>query len=439
MTAEVAVMNKLGVALAADSAVTFGDEKQRKIYNAANKLFALSKREPVGVMVYGSAEMMGVPWETILKIYRDELADHAFGTLEEYFKNFIAFLEASDRLFDREIQSRYVERNAGSMFLQIRKKILQLVQHEFEEKETVSENEIEALAELVISQRLAELDDLPFSVGLEQDHLDHLIVEYESVIRDAVTLVFQKLPLSDDQIRALVRIGASLACRNLFPASRSGIVIAGFGRDEHFPSLRAAEFDVRAGNRLHYRVVQSATITSEMGATIVPFAQSDVVNLFVEGIDSNYEDMIYGFLGETFQEYPEELLKTLPALKDDERNSLISSWRGIGQKLLERFQARTQKYVQERYIQPILSVVEALPKSELAALAEAFVNLTSLKRRVSMDLETVGGPVDVAVISKGDGFVWIQRKHYFKSELNHQFFRNYFRIETRSEGEIDHE
>ena len=41
--------------------------------------------------------------------------------------------------------------------------------------------------------------------------------------------------------------------------------------------------------------------------------------------------------------------------------------------------------------------------------------------------ETVGGPVDVAVISKGDGFIWIKRKHYFKSEYNQSFMMNYFK------------
>jgi len=35
--------------------------------------------------------------------------------------------------------------------------------------------------------------------------------------------------------------------------------------------------------------------------------------------------------------------------------------------------------------------------------------------------------IDVAVISKGDGFVWIKRKHYFKAELNPQFFANYYK------------
>lgn len=38
----------------------------------------------------------------------------------------------------------------------------------------------------------------------------------------------------------------------------------------------------------------------------------------------------------------------------------------------------------------------------------------------------VGGPIDVAVISKGDGLIWIKRKHYFDRDLNQHFFSNYF-------------
>jgi hypothetical protein len=59
-------------------------------------------------------------------------------------------------------------------------------------------------------------------------------------------------------------------------------------------------------------------------------------------------------------------------------------------------------------------------------MAESLVSLTSFKRKVSTQTETVGGPVDVAVISKGDGFVWMHRKHYFKSEYNPQFKANYY-------------
>ena len=44
-----------------------------------------------------------------------------------------------------------------------------------------------------------------------------------------------------------------------------------------------------------------------------------------------------------------------------------------------------------------------------------------------MQSETVGGEVDVAVISKGDGFIWIKRKHYFKPELNPQYLAKYWK------------
>jgi len=72
-------------------------------------------------------------------------------------------------------------------------------------------------------------------------------------------------------------------------------------------------------------------------------------------------------------------------------------------------------------------MVRVLPKDELAAMAESLVNLTAFKRRMTDSLETVGGPIDVAVISKGDGLVWVKRKHYFPAELNQHFFSNYFR------------
>ena len=56
MTAEIVIMNKLRVALAADSAVTVQTQTGQKIYNTVNKLFTLSKYEPVGIMVFGSAD-----------------------------------------------------------------------------------------------------------------------------------------------------------------------------------------------------------------------------------------------------------------------------------------------------------------------------------------------------------------------------------------------
>lgn len=54
-----------------------------------------------------------------------------------------------------------------------------------------------------------------------------------------------------------------------------------------------------------------------------------------------------------------------------------------------------------------------------------------------MVAESVGGPVDVALISKGDGFVWIERKHYFKPELNPRFLARYMQSDSRRSSDVD--
>ncbi len=51
MTAEIAILNKSAIALAADSLVTVSRPGSNPKTYSANKLFTLSKYRPVGIMV----------------------------------------------------------------------------------------------------------------------------------------------------------------------------------------------------------------------------------------------------------------------------------------------------------------------------------------------------------------------------------------------------
>jgi hypothetical protein len=70
---------------------------------------------------------------------------------------------------------------------------------------------------------------------------------------------------------------------------------------------------------------------------------------------------------------------------------------------------------------PLVEVLQSLSIGEMAHLAESLLGLQSLKERVTSASETVGGPIDVAAISKDEGLVWIKRKHYFDPELNMRY------------------
>ena len=97
--------------------------------------------------------------------------------------------------------------------------------------------------------------------------------------------------------------------------------------------------------------------------------------------------------------------------------------------LLEDYQKELNAFREHYFIRPVTRTVSLLPKDELAAMAEALVNLTSFKQRVTIGTETVGGPIDVAVISKGDGFIWIKRKYYFDRQLNPAYFATHYSLE----------
>ena len=97
MSAGVIIMNKNAIALAADSAVTIGNHLA--IHNSANKVFALSKVAPVGVITYANATFMDIPIEVIIKQYKHDLGCKKFDKLSEYLEDFLSYLTQNQSLF----------------------------------------------------------------------------------------------------------------------------------------------------------------------------------------------------------------------------------------------------------------------------------------------------------------------------------------------------
>ena len=92
MTAEIGILNRNGIALAADSAVTITQGGKLKVLNTANKLFNLSLTEPIGIMIYGNGSYISTPWDIIIKEYRKKRGIEKFDTLKEYADDFFDFL-----------------------------------------------------------------------------------------------------------------------------------------------------------------------------------------------------------------------------------------------------------------------------------------------------------------------------------------------------------
>lgn len=431
MTAEVAILNKTAVALAADSAITLGSQK---IYNSGNKLFSFSKHQPVGIMVFGNAEFMGIPWETIIKFYRSKLGKNKFDKLIDYAQDFIQFLEKENPLlWSSDIQANH--------FREITKAYFQLIVTEVNNQVKVqlkngvlSEEQVSTIVSSTVENHYKRWQQAPELFPDYEVHKNKIINDYSEILDKAKKEMFQKLPLSVDSSRSLSQICGLIFCKNIFADYFTGVVIAGFGENEIFPSAVEYRLEAIVAGKLKFIQAQFAQASRERNAMIMPFAQQEMVNTFVEGIDPVYKRTLQSYFSELLLKYPESILSSIPELDNPRKQELVEKLNLIAKDALNDFTQRTNQYTNNNHVVPVLQAVYALPKDELAAMAESLVNLTSFKRKISLQAETVGGPIDVAVISKGDGFIWIKRKHYFKPELNQSFFSNYYRTEEDKEG-----
>ena len=153
-----------------------------------------------------------------------------------------------------------------------------------------------------------------------------------------------------------------------------------------------------------------------------------MVATFIEGISPTIKATIYNYMQRISEELPNAIVDDTDdgGMPSEQRDNIRDGLKEILQSAEKQMRETLEAYIKSEQITPVVDTVESLPKHELAEMAGTLVNLTSFRKRVSPDAETVGGPVDVAIISRGDGFIWIKRKHYFQAELNHQFFNNYF-------------
>lgn len=427
MTAEIAIMNKSAIALAADSAVTIEQRKGKKIYNTVNKLFTLSKYQPIGLMIYGNATFMGVPWETIIKIYRNKLGKTKLNFLKEYADSLINFLKGNTLLFPEEVQNEHVKGTISSYFAFLQNKIDEKVAEIIKQKGSIKDTQIEEITNNTIKEYCEQWEKTNTLPCFSETKINAMINKYEDFIKKSKEEIFKNLPLTEDSFIQLEKAAINLFIKERFAINNSGVVIAGFGEEEIFPVLNSFIFECVVDNELKYKMDGESKIDFNNASTIVAFAQKEMVEAFMEGIDPYYLTFCKkGLFDLLVNKYPASIVDQIPGMDQNTKEEFKIRLQEVSKGILDEFEKTAEAYRKKYHIGPVTNIVSVLPKDELAAMAESLVNLTTFKRRVSMEAETVGGPIDVAVVSKGDGFIWIKRKHYFKPELNPHFFSNYY-------------
>ncbi|MEY9098844.1 hypothetical protein ABIA24_001753 [Sinorhizobium fredii] len=412
MTSEVCMMNRLAVVLAADSATTVtgwnGTAREERYFKGANKIFQLHDMEPVGLMIFDSADLLRVPWELTIKTFRKQLGRKTFNTVEEYAKEFLEYLNDNVTLFPKEVQDETVVSSAQAT-------AVMWVTTAIEDIDQA--NHQDAVTRFVTERRI-DLDDAEYSECLGEEAALKVIADLtEQVISEVKAWldVFEIAHPDDLQwiaetaiIQVMKRPEANLGT--------TGLVFAGFGDHQIFPEmLEYLSCGIVGGRHIYYRK-RAERIDHQTPTSIAAFAQTSMIDTFTLGLSEDaYASMMLA-VDEQLGAFLDEVVAASggDAARIGDRNSLVqASAKKISKTVLEK--ARNEHSL------PLRRVIGFLPVDEMAELAETLITLQSLKERVTKPSETVGGPVDVAVITKHEGLVWIKRKLFFDSELNSRY------------------
>jgi len=414
MTSEIAVMNQRAVAIAADSAVTLIDGGTVVVRNDQRKLFNLVEERPIGVMFFGVADILGHPWEHLIEHYQKKVKPKAFAHVRDYAASFTGMLDHLEEFFPKSRQKDDYKRLLASVF----RYILHLGQYLREaggpERAALGDTQIleEAIERVWRDYQFRDdgspRRDLPcFPAGFAQV----VARDYSATIDELIGYGFQPFGLSKVAIQKLKDIAVYAVVKDLFLEDVTGLVFAGFGTDERYPVVCTYFLSAIVGGIVKRAEASIDAIDGDVRSKIRVFADSEVTNAFIRGIDFNLERRVYGILQIILQSLVDQTVGSFgnvdPAQREDIRRRLQHD---LVPQYFNAFRGMIGDYQQQAFINPVLRVLEIAARNELAETARELVSLNVFKKRIMAQKQTVGGAIDVAVISREGGFQWFNRQ-----------------------------
>ena len=298
MTAIVGILNRRGVAIAADSASTL----KKKIINTGNKMLRLSDKAPIAVIVVNNSSLVGIPWEVIIRWYRKESKQEKYGSMEKYISSFHSFVQ--DKILSRP---------------------------DVQDEKVIFNNE---------------------------------------------------------------------AC--------SYLVYAGYGMKEQKPSIQEYEiYGIDHRKLLVRKTIRYEVSSPDKEVIIYSEGQPDIVRAYVEGvIDKRVSSIVDGHIS---------------ILKHCMKVIFYRSTSSLDEEALKAKFKNVIDGCKKDSKEDWLNTIKEYSLQEMASLAENLIKATELHKKMADLEEEVGGLIDLAVITKNDGFQWLNRKSWYEPSKGGQY------------------
>ena len=396
MTCQVVLFNGYGAVLASDSASTVAGQR---VYDTAEKICSLPEPHQMAALHNGNAFLHQFPVQLLLEEFGRTLGSTRLASASAYWDAFVRFVE-NGAFFSEEIQEDFFLDTIDDHLRQMRNVL---------ERASGGEALTNELLMSLLNNWINHWDQLAITEGAEPEWAMELIKNCLTPFEEIVKSYFKYDDFSDEVINRRFEEIIYFITRCYSYNADVGVAFIGFGANELMPSYAKTTILGFMGDKLQHWGLDSQRFdpTREAiwgGAEFL--AQSDAIRLFVRGTADDAEET-------TRNIFRDSLGRMSSLVVSDDAESGDGAFDLDNSKLRDEIRSEAERKLFEfgnAKRREFLDVISVLPPATLVNVAESLIGLQSLWHAVRAKLNTVGGPIDIAIVTRNDGFQWVKHK-----------------------------
>lgn len=391
--ASIVVMNRFAAVIAADSAYAVDD----KVLYGATKIFKLSDKYPVAVTMDGNSGFMCVPIELLINKYREYEGEKDYNDLQGYVDNFIEFLNNEQGLHDDQLQHTVLRAEIRDFYDQVQTFVSETSGPASKEKY------IEAI------HKFTGLDKNPgFRYSFEK------FKKYAKEDIDALMEICKEenLPIvmrNDWEQGVYDYLCLTFTLRSTF------LTFVGYGTDDIYPSAIRICISGITDGILRYVRLEKCIMDIGCADAVLGLGgrEMDMSTTVTYGIFPQLREKIFEWEQSAVRQTQEKMIEALmEAGVDDETIAKVRQF--DAEEINDQFCQRIDDFRQEFNDGLCDRIALMEDVEEMANMAELLMEISKWWNHMNSE-ENVGGAVNVAVLTRDRGFVWMKHHDWVPS------------------------
>ncbi len=433
MTTQIAVVSKMGVALASDSVITIKNGDEQKTLNNSRKMVDVGPAHKMMVMIAGNSELNNLPVELFLLRWLRDL-EEPLETPVSYVESFVDWLGRNSTGANQS-ETEAIENAIESFLIDISLAIQEALNQESPAPYAEEFNAwYQASADNARRYNKAAKEAVDRALGGLESAYSWTFYSAEtaskylptSLAKSLVGQWFNEKALSPSLRQKLIEalpLALSKRTDTLNPP-QTVLSFVGYGSKSYTPSV--VEFYLEgAMPRMVRGWYSQQYIDGIRGATIYFPAQRDAIRTFLNGYDDELLGGIEGFLTRAMQKMGtddwlerstegfKEANAKLKLTSSKAMSTLLSDARAISA-LAENISSEISSYGTSHYTN-LIDTLTVMDLSAIAEVAESLVGMQVLAAHNSNSAPHSGGIIEVATIDLQNGVKWHRRIPLTKS------------------------